>query len=76
MDTKTMLVPIHDISYKMDDILKQLADVQRISVDPAAVQRTIDQVRDVQKAVSFICCNEQFNCNFEVVNQTPLRLAV
>ena len=38
MDTKTVLVPIHDISHKMDDILKQLADVQRISVDPTAAR--------------------------------------
>lgn len=76
MNTKRQVVPIHDITYKMNDILNELDAVKRIAVDQEAVQRTIDQVLEVKKAVSFICCQETQGCGFEVVNERNLKIAV
>ena len=69
MSEKGVSVPVHDIAYKMDDVLAELREVQRIAVDPEAVARTIEQVTNIRRAVAEICCNERFNCDFEVVNQ-------
>ena len=76
MDTTRATVSMHDITRKMDDVLKQLASVEQIAVDPAAVQRTVEQVQAVKNAVGTICCNDDQGCAFEVVNKAKYPVAV
>ena len=75
MRRSTAEVPVHDITYAMNDILRQLESVKAIAVDAASVQHTIDQIRAAQGLMLTIECCDQ-SCPFEIVNESELKIAV
>ena len=75
MEKREVVVPVHDIHYKMDEIVNRLNSLKGIAVEPQAVQELIDHITAARRVMERAeCCD--YSCTFAVENQTNLRIAV